>query len=440
MNSQAGTFMYAADIEKMPRDQLRKLQLERLKTQVGRTYYNTEYYRKRMDQAGVKPDDIKTLDDIRKLPMTSKEDLRENFPFGMFAVPRTDVVRLHVSSGTTGTPTVVGYTMADLNVWTELVARSIACVGVRPGDVFHNATALGMFTGGMGFHYGAERLGCTVVPMSAGNTTKQLALMRDFGAEVLCCTPSYALRLTEVAEETGINIQDKLRVGLFGAEAWSNEMRSNLEQRLGITTGDFWGLSEMTGPGVSVDCNEKNGLHVWEDCFLIEVLDPVTLEPVGPGETGEIVISTLVKQAQPILRFRCRDLTRLIEEPCPCGRTHVRIERVFGRSDDMLTIRGVNLFPSQIESVLVNTKGIEHHYELVVEQSGAMAELTVNVEAAKTTDIAQYAQLSATVGQIIKSTIGVTSIVKVLAPGSLPRWEEGKAVRVRDLRKSLKVS
>ena len=429
-------FFYAPELELLPRDQLRALQLARLTDTVTRAYERVPHYQAAMKEVGVTPQDIRGLDDIRRLPFTTKDCLRSNYPFGMFAVPREQVVRLHASSGTTGLPTVVGYTAKDIDTWTELMARSMACAGARPGDVAHNANQYGMFTGGLGFHYGAERLGCTVTPMSGGNTARQLMLMRDFGATVLIANPSYAFKLAEAAEESGIDIKSKLRVGLFGAEPWSDAMRAEIESRLGIITGDFWGLSEMTGPGVSVNCIGGHGLHVWEDCFFIEIVDPVTMEPLGDGEIGEIVITTLAKQAQPILRYRTRDLSSLSHEPCSCGRTHARIQRVVGRSDDMLIIRGVNVFPSQIETVLLAVPGVVPHYELVVHQEGPMVAMTVRVEASPQLGQGEYAGVAAVVRDRIKSAVGVTVHVDVTAPGALPRWEVGKAVRVRDLRRS----
>jgi phenylacetate-CoA ligase len=314
------------------------------------------------------------------------------------------------------------------------MARSMACAGTRPDDIAHNAYNYGMFTGGLGFHYGAERLGCAVIPMSGGNTARQLQLMHDFGATVLMATPSYALKLAEAAEEAGIDIKSKLRIGLFGAEPWSNAMRAEVEARLGISTGDFWGLSEMTGPGVSCNCVGGEGLHLWEDCFLVEIVDPDTMEPLPNGEIGEIVITTLAKEAQPILRYRTRDLSSISEEPCDCGRTHARIQRIIGRSDDMLIIRGVNVFPSQIETVLLAVPGVEPHYELVVQQEGPMIGLTVKAEAGPLVGAGDYAGIAERIREKIKSEVGVSATVDVTAPGVLPRWEQGKAVRVRDLR------
>lgn len=428
-------YFFAPGVEMMPKEALARLQLERFQWSVAHAYANVPLYRARMDAAGVRPDDIRFLEDIGRLPFTTKNDLRETYPFGLFAVPRREVARIHASSGTTGKSIVLGYTLEDVAVWADLVARCIACVGGRPGDLLHNAYNYGLFTGGIGFHYGAERLGCLVVPVSGGNTERQLQLIQDFEPQILACTPSYALRIAEVAQEQGIDLStSSLRVGCFGAEPWSESMRTELEARLGITSGDFWGLSEAVGPGVACSCSSQDGVHVWEDCFLIEVIDPLTGERLPEGETGEIVISTLTKQAQPMIRYRTRDVSRVIPEPCRCGRTHRRLQRVSGRSDDMLIIRGVNVFPSQVEAVLVGNPGTEPHYELVVSEDGAMPRLTVRVEAARSAGEDAYPAVAMQVAQRIKSSIGLSCTVEVTKPGELPR-SEGKAVRVRDLRK-----
>jgi phenylacetate-CoA ligase len=377
-------------------------------------------------------------EDVERLPFTVKDDLRAHYPFGLFAVARERLARLHASSGTTGKPTVVGYTAGDIALWSELMARSLACAGVRPGDIVHNAYGYGLFTGGLGAHYGAERLGCTVVPMSGGNTEKQIVLLQDFAAAVLCATPSYALNIAEVAERDGINLGDgALRIGIFGAEPWSEAMRRELETRLGIAAVDVYGLSEILGPGVACECLEaRAGLHGWEDHFLFEAIDPETGAPVPPGASGELVITTLSKEALPMLRYRTRDITRLDTAPCVCGRTHLRIMRVTGRNDDMLIIRGVNIYPSQIEAVLVGFPDIAPHYQLVIERAGALDHLTIEVEAGALTAASTEARrnLSAAVGRHVKSLVGVTCAVTIKSPGEIPR-SQGKAVRVRDLRK-----
>src|SRR6266581_3207328 len=377
-------FMFDPDAETMSRDALTALQLDRAKRTLEHACANVPLYRQRFDAAGVKPGDFKALADTARFPFTLKSDLRDNYPFGMFAVQRDQVLRLHASSGTSGKPTVVGYSKGDLDLWSELMARSLACAGARPGDIVHNAYGYGLFTGGLGMHYGAERLGCTVVPMSGGSTERQVTLMQDFGATILCATPSYALNIAEVAATMGVDIAAlPLRFGAFGAEPWSESMRRDLERRLGIKAVDVYGLSEIIGPGVACECHvAQNGLHGWEDHFLFEVVDPDTLAPLPMGATGELVITTLTKQALPMIRYRTRDITRLSHEPCACGRTHVRILRVTGRDDDMLIIRGVNVYPSQVEAVLVNLPDLAPHYQIVLTREGALDAMTVEVELA----------------------------------------------------------
>jgi phenylacetate-CoA ligase len=438
MRGASGTFLFDRQAETLSRDALAALQLERLKATVRQAYDHVPHYRHRLDAFGVAPADIVRREDFERLPFTVKDDLRAHYPFGLFAVPRERLARLHASSGTTGKPTVVGYTAGDIALWSELMARSLACAGVRPGDIVHNAYGYGLFTGGLGAHYGAERLGCTVVPMSGGNTEKQIVLLQDFAAAVLCATPSYALNIAEVAERDGVNLRDgALRIGIFGAEPWSEAMRRELEARLGIAAVDVYGLSEILGPGVACECLEaRAGLHGWEDHFLFETIDPETGEPVPPGASGELVITTLSKEALPMLRYRTRDITRLDTAPCVCGRTHLRIMRVTGRNDDMLIIRGVNIYPSQIEAVLVGFPDIAPHYQLVVERSGALDHLTIEVEAGSLAAASVEARqtLGAAVGRHVKSLVGVTCAVAIKSPGEIPR-SQGKAVRVRDLRK-----
>jgi len=435
MRSASQNVMFDATAETLSRDALAGLQLERLKAVVTRAYDCVPHYRRRLDAAGIAPADIRRLDDVERLPFTTKDDLRANYPFGLFAVPRERLARLHASSGTTGKPTVVGYTAGDLALWSDLMARSFAAAGARPGDIVHNAYGYGLFTGGLGAHYGAERLGCTVVPMSGGNTERQIVLLQDFAAAVLCATPSYALNIAEIAERDGVDLKSgALRIGLFGAEPWSEAMRTELEARLGIAAIDVYGLSEILGPGVACECLEaRTGLHGWEDHFLFETIDPETGRTVAPGASGELVITTLTKEALPLLRYRTRDITRLDTRPCICGRKHLRILRVTGRSDDMLIIRGVNLYPSQIEAVLVGFPDIAPHYQLVVERRGALDHLTIEVEAAAATDDTARRTLGDAVGHHVKSLVGVTCAVAIKAPGEIPR-SQGKAVRVRDLR------
>ena len=430
----ADNYYYDAETECMPRGQLLQLQLQRLKKIVQHAYDNVPHYREAFDKQGVKPEQLESLDDLAKFPFTIKNDLRDAYPFNMFAVPREQISRLHASSGTTGKPTVVGYTEGDINNWADLMARSISCAGARPGDIVHNAFGYGLFTGGLGAHYGAERLKCTVTPMSGGNTEKQIAVMSDFGSHVLFSTPSYALNIAEVAKSEGVDLASgPLRIGLFGAEPWSDEMRGELEKQLGLKAMDIYGLSEIMGPGVACECPEQNGLHGWEDHFLFEIVDPETLQPLPYGEVGELVITTLTKEALPIIRYRTHDITRLTDEPCSCGRSHVRILRVAGRNDDMMIIRGVNVYPSQIESVLVSIAGVAPHYQLVIKREGVLDTLTVDIEA-EPDFTGDPTALGAEVKHHIKSLIGVTCTVNVLSTGGIPR-SQGKAVRVKDLRK-----
>ena len=431
-------FMFEPRAETMPREALRALQLTRLRESLKRAYENVPLFRQKFDAAGVKPTDLNTLADIVRFPFTLKSDLRDNYPFGMFAVPRDRLLRLHASSGTTGKPTVVGYTKGDLDLWSDLMARSLACAGAMPGDVVHNAYGYGLFTGGLGVHYGAERLGCTVVPVSGGGTERQVTLLQDFGAQVLCATPSYALNIAEVAQTMGVDLRNTaLRVGIFGAEPWSDAMRRDLQARIGLKAVDLYGLSEIIGPGVASECHlMQAGLHGWEDHFLFEIVDPETLNPLPMGASGELVITTLTKQAQPMVRYRTRDITRLTDEPCPCGRTHVRILRVTGRDDDMLIIRGVNVYPSQVEAVLVGFPGLAPHYQIVLNREGALDTMTVEVEIApgEPSEEPARARKANEVAHHIKSLIGVTCKVTVKSAGEVPR-SQGKAVRVKDERK-----
>jgi phenylacetate-CoA ligase len=431
----ADTFMFDPTAETMPREALNALQTARVRQTLERAY-GVPHYREKFEAAGVKPGDLETLADIARFPFTMKTDLRDNYPFGLFAVPREKLLRLHASSGTTGKPTVVGYTKADLDLWSDLMARSFACAGAVPGDIVHNAYGYGLFTGGLGAHYGAERLGCTVVPLSGGGTERQVTLLADFGANVLCATPSYALNIAEVAAGMGVDLRrSPLRLGLFGAEPWSNAMRRDLEQRFGIKAVDVYGLSEILGPGVACECHvEQSGLHGWEDHFLFEIVDPETLQPKPMGDVGELVITTLTKEALPMIRYRTRDITRLSDEPCACGRTHVRIMRVTGRDDDMLIIRGVNVYPSQVEAVLVGLPGIAPHYQIVLTREGTLDAMTVEVEGDGALDEAARRRKAGEVSHHIKSLIGVTCTVAVKAPGEVPS-SQGKAVRVKDLRK-----
>ncbi len=434
--SVAGARRYYFDpaCEAMPRERLAALQLTRLRATLKNAYDNVPFHRARLDGDVIEPNDLRSLDDIRFLPFTVKTDLRDHYPFGLFARPRSNLARLHASSGTTGKPTVVGYTENDLRVWADLMARSFACAGARPGDLVHNAYGYGLFTGGLGAHYGAERLGATVVPMSGGSTERQIALITDFGARVLCSTPSYALAIAEVAEHLGVDLRrSALEVGLFGAEPWSEAMRQEIEARLGLRAVDIYGLSEIMGPGVACECDQRSGLHGWEDHFLFEVIDPETNAPVPDGDPGELVITTLTKEALPMLRYRTRDITRITRAPCACGRAHLRILRITGRSDDMLIIRGVNVYPSQVEAVLVGAAHIAPHYQLVVDRRGSLDHMTIEVEARRGVLPDAFESIARDVAHHIKSLIGVTTDVVVRKPDEIPR-SQGKAVRVRDLR------
>jgi phenylacetate-CoA ligase len=420
--------------ETLPREQLGELQLSRLRATVRNAYDHVPLHRGRFDAAGIKPGDIRTLADLERLPFTVKADLRDHYPFGMFARRSTDLVRLHASSGTTGKPTVVGYTRRDIDSWADLMARSLAAAGARRGDIVHNAYGYGLFTGGLGAHYGAERLGAAVVPVSGGSTERQVALIMDFRARVLCATPSYALAIAEVAAQQGVDLaKSALEIGLFGAEPWSDAMRKEIEARLGLRAVDVYGLSEIMGPGVACECECQAGLHGWEDHFIFEVIDPESGRPVPEGKVGELVITTLTKEALPMLRYRTRDITRITTAACDCGRTHLRILRIAGRNDDMLIIRGVNVYPSQIEDVLVGRPGIAPHYQLVVERSGSLDRVSIEVEVEPGVPAEGLAAIAHDVAHRIKSLVGITTEVRVKQPGEIPR-SQGKAVRVRDLR------
>ena len=426
--------LHAPQIETLPREQLAELQLDRLRATVRHAADNVPLHRARLNAAAVRPEDLRSLADVQRLPFMTKADLRDHYPFGLVPLPVETLARLHASSGTTGKPTVVGYSAADLSTWADLMARTLHCAGARRGDIIHNAYGYGLFTGGLGTHYGAERLGAVVVPVSGGSTERQVSLITDFKARVLCATPSYALAIAEVAEQQGVDLRKSaLRVGMFGAEPWSQAMREEIEARLGVRAIDNYGLSEVMGPGVAVECEQQDGLHGWEDHFLFEVIDPETGVPLPEGEAGELVITTLTKQALPMLRYRTRDITRLERSRCDCGRTHVRILRVTGRNDDMLIIRGVNVYPSQIEAVLVGRPGVAPHYQLVLERQGALDHVRLEIEALPSVNAADYPRLAADATHHIKSMIGISAKVQVLAPGAVPR-SQGKAVRVRDLR------
>jgi phenylacetate-CoA ligase len=425
--------------ETMPREDLEALQLKRLQAVVERVYHLVPFYHRRMDEMGVKPQHIRTLADLQLLPYTTKQDIRDNYPFGMFAVPMDQIVRIHASSGTTGKPTPVAYTQRDLETWAELMARALAAGGAHAGDIVHVAYGYGLFTGGLGAHYGAERLGAAVIPVSGGQTRRQIMLIQDFGPSVLCCTPSFALYLAEVGQEMGVDFaKTKLRVGIFGAEPWTEGMRLEVEKRLHLDALDIYGLSEIIGPGVAIECLEaKQGLHLAEDHFLPEIVNPSSLDVVPQGDWGELVITTLTKEAFPLIRYRTRDITSLNYAPCICGRTIARIKRFQGRSDDMLIIRGVNVFPSQIESVLMETPGVAPHYQLIVDREGMLDTLEVQVEVDETgfsDEVKQLQALAQSIQRKIKDYFTVSVKVKLVEPQSIPR-SEGKAKRVIDNRK-----
>ena len=425
--------LWNQEAETLARDRLAALQLERLRQTIARQLESVPPIRERLLQAGIRAaEDITSLGDLRRLPFTSKADLREHYPFGLFAVSREQVIRIHASSGTRGKPTVVGYTRNDLGVWSEVMARTLAMAGVTPGMVVHNAYGYGLFTGGLGFHMGAELLGCTVVPISGGLSQRQVLMLEDLGGQALCCTPSYALNIAQTLREQGIGQERlSLKVGIFGAEPWTEEMRAALERELGIVALNVYGLSEVVGPGVSAECIEgRNGAHIQEDHFLAEVIDPRTQEPVEDGTEGELVFTTLTKEALPMLRYRTGDISSIDRTPCACGRTGARMSRVRGRIDDMLIIRGVNLYPSEVERVLLSVSDVAPHYQLVVDRPGAMDELMVLCEAAASTDADA---LRRRIEYALREATGLSMVVRIVDPGGVPR-SEGKAVRVIDKR------
>ncbi len=424
--------------ECMAREDLEQLQLERLQSTLYRVGTHVPFYRKKFEELKVDHDNFRSLQDLRRLPFTTKQDLRDNYPYGLFAVPLREVVRIHSSSGTTGLATVVGYTRNDLKNWADLAARILTGAGVTADDVIQIAFGYGLFTGGFGLHYGAERLGASVIPISAGNTKRQIQIMQDFKTTALVCTPSYALIMADTMMEMGINPNGlSLRVGLFGAEPWSEAMRREINEKLGISATDNYGLSEVMGPGVAGECQECRGLHINEDHFLLEVINPETLEPAAPGELGELVITTLTKEAFPMIRYRTRDLTRLIPEPCPCGRTFIRMERIKGRSDDMLIIKGVNVFPVQIERVLFEIKGTQPHYQIVVDRKNHSDTITVLVEVDESIffdEMRKQRQMVDHIKARLASELGISVAVKLVEEKTLERFE-GKSKRVVDNRK-----
>ncbi len=429
--------MWNPSIETMPRDEMAALQLQRLQWSVRHAYDNVPMYRAKMQAANVTPDDIRQLSDIKYIPLTSKHDLREQYPFKLLAVPMKEIVRIHASSGTTGQPITAGYTRDDLDMWAENIARIVVAAGGSDEDIVQIAFGYTLFTGAFGLHGGWEKVGAAIIPISSGNTERQINIMRDFGATALVATPSYALYMAEVAEKMGALPDLKLRIGLFGAEASTEEMRAELEKRWGITATENYGLTELLGPGVAGECTCKCGMHINEDHFYAEIIDPETGDPLPMGEQGEMVLTTLSKRGQPALRYRTRDITRLIEEPCACGRTLLRMEKIKGRSDDMLIIRGVNVFPSQIESVLIATEGVGPNYEIVVTRTGYMDHIEVKVELTDARLLEKYGELERLQGRIhnaLRTMLSIDAKVTLVSPNTLKRFE-GKAKRVSDLRK-----
>ena len=426
------------ELETLSHEEIEKLQVERLKETVSRCMKNP-VYKKRLEEAGVAPDNIRSVNDIRRIPFTTKEDLRNNYPFGLASVPLEECVRLHSSSGTTGNPTVILHTQNDLDEWANQVARNLWMVGLRPNDVFQNSSGYGMFTGGLGFQYGAERLGMLTVPAAAGNTTRQIKFIKDFGTSVLHAIPSYASRIFEVMKEEGVDPRKdtKLRVLCIGAEPHSEEQRKRIEDNLGVKAYNSYGISEMMGPGVAFECQEQNGLHIWEDYFIVEIINPVTLEPVPDGELGELVLTTINREAMPLLRYRTRDLTRILPGECPCGRHHKRLARLQGRSDDMMILKGVNIFPIQIEKILLKFKELSTDYLITLETKNGNDTMTVDVELTQmfTDDYTRLQQLEHTITRLLKDEILITPKVHLVPKGTLAVSDEKKAVRVKDLRK-----
>lgn len=432
------TMMWNETIETLSREEMRKLQSLRLKNVVEHVYQNSSFYRSKMQEMGITPGDIQSIDDIVKLPFTVKQDLRDNYPFGLMAVPMSEIVRLHASSGTTGKPIVVGYTRKDLSTWSEAVARCLVAYGMTKNDIAQVSYGYGLFTGGLGAHSGVEMIGGTVIPMSSGNTEKQIQLMHDFGANLLCCTPSYALYLAETIHASGIPLEEfKLRIGAFGAEPWTDNMRKELEEKLNIKAYDIYGLTEICGPGVGGECECQCGTHLWEDHYFPEIVDPVTLQPVEPGQQGELVFTTLTKEGMPMIRYRTRDLTSLNYETCACGRTSVRMSRILGRSDDMLIIRGVNVFPSQVESVLLEMPEFEPHYFIIVDRVNNTDTFQVQVELRPeyySDEMNKMLALKKKIASRMQSVIGIQPDIKIMEPRSIER-SMGKAKHVQDNRK-----
>jgi len=422
--------IYNEEFETMPREVIKALQVKRLQQVLERVYHTVGFYKKSFDAAKVKPGDIKSIEDMKKLPFITRKDLRDNYPFGLFSVPMSNVVRLHTSSGTSGRSSVFGYTKRDIETWSDLIARSLVAAGITKNDIIHNSFGYGLFTGGLGLHYGAEKIGASVIPISGGNDKRQIMILQDFGPTVICSTPSYALHLVEEAKTLGVDMKSlKLRVGIFGAEPWNNKTRDEIEKAFGITALDLFGLSEIIGPGMAMECIEgRNGMHVFEDHFIVEVINPKTGEVLPEGEEGELVFTTLTKEAGPLVRYRSGDISRLITEPCRCGRSHVKMERVLKRSDDMLIIRGVNVFPSQIEAILVDIEGLKPNYQIIIDKAGALDTLDLQVEVNEKIfcDSGSVKELQKIEKRIIKDMtdyLGITARVKLVEPNTLQKAE-----------------
>ena len=420
--------IYNEEFETLPREALRALQVKRLQQVLERVYHSVGFYKKSLDAAKIKPPEIKTIADMGKLPFITRQNLRDNYPFGLFAVPMSNIVRLHASSGTSGRSTVFGYTKRDIETWSELMARSLAAAGLTKNDIIHNAFEYGLFTGGLGLHYGAEKIGASVIPMSGGNSKRQIMILQDFGPTAICCTPSYALHLAEEGKAMGVDMKTlKLRVGIFGAEPWSKSLSDQIEKAFGITALDLFGLSEVIGPGMAMECLEgRNGMHIYEDHFIVETINPKTGEVLPEGEEGEMVFTSLTKEAFPLIRYRSGDVSRLITEPCRCGRTHIKMERVLKRSDDMLIIRGVNIFPSQIEAILVDIEGLEPQYQLIVDKAGALDALELHVEVSDkifsdSGGVKELQKIEKRILKDMKDYLGIAPNVKLVEPSTLKK-------------------
>ena len=422
--------IYNEEFETLPREALRALQVKRLQQVLERVYHSVGFYKKSLDAAKIKPHEIKSIADMGKLPFITRRDLRDNYPFGLFAVPMSNIVRLHASSGTSGRSTVFGYTRRDIETWSELMARSLAAAGLNKNDIIHNAFEYGLFTGGLGLHYGAEKIGASVIPMSGGNSKRQIMILQDFGPTAICCTPSYALHLAEEGKAIGVDMKSlKLRVGIFGAEPWSKAMSAQIENTFGITALDLFGLSEVMGPGMAMECLEgRNGMHIFEDHFIVETINPKTGEVLPEGEEGELVFTTLTKEAFPLIRYRSGDVSRLITEPCRCGRTHIKMERVLKRSDDMLIIRGINIFPSQIEAILIAIEGLEPQYQLIIDRAGALDSLELHVEVSDkifsdSGGVKELQKIEKRILKDMKDYLGIAPNVKLVEPSTLKKTD-----------------